>query len=294
MTREPRLIKQAMVPLADIETKHRLRPVSEAGVESLIASISDLKVMKDAIHVRKVRDGKLILIAGAHRLEAAKRLGWSEIEAKVWTDVTDDWARLLEVDDNLAGAEMDPLDTAVFLATRKRIYERLHPETRAGVAGAMARHHAADMMSVASFATATAQKFGLSDRHVRRMVAAGEALGPDEVLKLRSSERVTIADLQTLSQVTSAPERYAVINAMASRTAKSAADARRRYAAEQDGSNTVVKVPVEEELQCLMRAWKRASAAARRRFIQAEFEEVERLVSVVSKARRGFGQEAAE
>lgn len=51
----------------------RLRPVSESGVESLIASISETGVMKDAIHVRKKKDGSLHLIAGGHRLEAARR-----------------------------------------------------------------------------------------------------------------------------------------------------------------------------------------------------------------------------
>ncbi|HPT48548.1 MAG TPA: hypothetical protein PLM07_21900, partial [Candidatus Rifleibacterium sp.] len=54
-----------------------------------------------------------------------------EIAAHIWTDVTDDWARLMEVDDNLAGAEMNALDTAVFLAERKKVYEKLHPETKA-------------------------------------------------------------------------------------------------------------------------------------------------------------------
>ena len=88
-----------------------------------------------------------LFIAGGHRLEAAKRLGWEEIEAKIWTDVTDDWAAIMEIDDNLAGAEMNALDTAVFLATRKQVYERLHPETKAGVAGGLARQGSATELS---------------------------------------------------------------------------------------------------------------------------------------------------
>lgn len=88
-----------------------------------------------------------MFIAGGHRLEAAKRLGWEEIEAKIWTDVTDDWAAIMEIDDNLAGAEMNALDTAVFLATRKQVYERLHPETKAGVAGGLARQGSATELS---------------------------------------------------------------------------------------------------------------------------------------------------
>ncbi|MCU9850381.1 ParB N-terminal domain-containing protein [Defluviimonas sp. WL0024] len=123
--KKPTLMQITSVAVAEVDARRRLRPVSEAGVESLLASIAETQVMKDAIHVRKLKDGKLVLIAGAHRLEAAKRLGWEEIEAKVWTDVTDDWAQLMEIDDNLAGAEMNALDTAVFLAERQRLGWRL-------------------------------------------------------------------------------------------------------------------------------------------------------------------------
>ena len=142
-------MQQNRVKVAEIDCRRRLRPISEAGVESLIASIHETGVMKDAIHVRKKKDGSLVLIAGGHRLEAAKRLGWEEIEAKIWTDVTDDWAAIMEIDDNLAGAEMNALDTAVFLATRKQVYERLHPETKAGVAGGLARQGSATELSSA-------------------------------------------------------------------------------------------------------------------------------------------------
>lgn len=131
--KSPTLQMTGLVPVAEIQDLNRLRPVSEAGVEALKASIAETGVMKDAIHVRRKKGGVLVLIAGAHRLEAARQLGWTEIEAKVWVDVTDDWSRLMEIDDNLAGAEMGPLDTAVFLAERKAVYERLHPETKRGL-----------------------------------------------------------------------------------------------------------------------------------------------------------------
>ena len=46
--------------------------MSEAGVEALKASIIETGVMKDAIHVRRKKGGVLVMIAGAHRLEAAR------------------------------------------------------------------------------------------------------------------------------------------------------------------------------------------------------------------------------
>lgn len=262
----PTLQKIGLVPVADIDAKNRLRPVSEAGVEALKASIAETGVMKDAIHVRQKKGKGLVLLAGAHRLEAARQMGWTEIEAKVWTDVTDDWSRLMEIDDNLAGAEMGPLDTAVFLAERKAVYERLHPETKRGVAGALARHSATDIVSVASFAATTAEKFGLSERHVYRMLSIGGALSHDELRWLRASKApIRLADLQALAKIGDGKERSQVCIRL-SNGAKSAADAWRSHRAEA-GDEAPVKDPVEEAFIALSKAWARAPMAAKKRFL---------------------------
>lgn len=264
--KSPTLMTQSRVRLDEIIVRDRLRPVSEAGVESLLASIAEVGVMKDAIHVRKKKDGKLWLIAGGHRLEAARRLGWDEIEAKVWTDVTDDWARLMEIDDNLAGAEMNPLDTAWFLATRKVVYERLHPETKAGAF--KGNQHTGKLVGdIVSFATSTAEKFGVSTRHVERMIAAGCRLGPDEVRQLRRAPRqVTLKDLTEIGKIGETEEKYSVVEALAEGRAKTAAEARRAYKAA-SGETQPEKDPVEEAFKALLNAWARAPMAARRRFV---------------------------
>lgn len=266
----PTLTTMTRVPVADVVVRDRLRPVSEAGVASLLASIEETGVMKDAIHVRKKKDGSLHLMAGGHRLEAARRLGWEEIEAKVWADATDDWARLMEIDDNLAGAEMSPLDTAIFLARRKEVYERLHPETKAATGAALAakRWDAADTMSVASFVASTAEKFALSERHIRRMVAAGQKIGAGETGKLRKAPRpITLKDLIEISKIGGSVERYAVVDALAEGRAKSAAEARRKIRASETGDQPAVQDPVEAQFMALMTAWNRAGAAARKRFL---------------------------
>ncbi|MCB1345338.1 MAG: ParB N-terminal domain-containing protein [Rhodobacter sp.] len=275
---EPRLLRIDRVKVADIATAGRLRPVSEAGVESLLASIAEIGVMKDAIHLRQKKGGQLVLIAGGHRLEAARRLGWDEIEAKVWADVTDDWARLMEIDDNIAGAELSPLDTALFLAERKRVFERLHPEAKRGVAGAAARWDATDTMSVASFADATAEKFGLSQRHIFRLIAAGSRLDPRDVALLRKAPRpITLKDLAEIAKIGQAAERYEVVERLAEGRAKSAADARRAIAAS-EGNATPVEDPFEAALKALKAAWARAPKEARRRFCRDHGNEISALL----------------
>lgn len=253
------------IRLADVKAEQRLRPVSEAGVQSILASVAEIGRIKDPVHVRSNKKG-LTLLAGGHRMAAYAQLGIEEAEAWVWSGITNDHARMIEIDDNLAGAEMGPLDTAVFLAERKAVYERLHPETKRGVAGALAKHSATDIMSVASFAATTAEKFGISDRHVRRLVEIGSALSRDEVRWLRAAPApVRLNDLQALAKIGDAKDRSQVCIRL-SNGAKSAADAWRSHRSEA-GDEAPVKDPVEEAYVALSKAWARAPMAAKKRFL---------------------------
>lgn len=278
--KEPVLQSVGQVALADIEAGNRLRPISEAGVESLLASIAETGVMKDAIHLRRKKAGVLVLIAGGHRLEAAKRLGWETIEAKVWTDVTDDWSMLMEIDDNLAGAEMCALDNAIFLARRKEVYERLHPEAKRGAMGNLAsRGMLTDTMSVSSFATATAEKFGLSERHVRRMIAAGSKMSPKDVQMLRAApQAVSLADLMEISKADPAA-RYDAVALFSEGKVKRIGEAMRQRKAAANGVSNTVKDPVEEAFKALSALWSRTSLPARRRFVSDHVDELGAMIA---------------
>lgn len=248
---------------ADIVIGTRLRPVKRSGVESIRASVAQTGVLKDAIGLRKKKDGKLHLIYGMHRLTFALEEDWDTIDVKVWT-CTDDWARLMEIDDNLAGADLDALDNALFLAERKRVYERLHPETKHGAKGlATIGGVQTDTMSVWSFATTTAEKFGLSERHVRRMIAAGTALDADDIAMLRRAEKpVTLADIQTISKI-EPQHRNRVCAALAGGTATSASKALSQITAQP--STTLSSS--DAKLKSLSDAFARADMKAKRQFV---------------------------
>ncbi|PRZ48322.1 ParB/RepB/Spo0J family partition protein [Tritonibacter scottomollicae] len=273
------------LPVGDIDMNNRLRPVSSAGVEAIKASITELGVMKDAIHVRKIkRSGKIELLAGAHRLTAAGDLGWETIKVVCW-DCNDDFARLMEIDDNLAGAELTALDTAVFLAERKKVYERLHPEaTRGGARGN--QHTGGWQTDTMSFCQATAEKFGISDRHVRRMVSAGSVLTGGDAHRLRSSERpITLNDLTEIAKIGDVSERYRVIDLLAEGAAKSAKDARKTWASEQNKGVTPPMNNTEKTWQRLQDAWKRAPKAGRVTFLEEHGDEVQALLDEIRGGR---------
>lgn len=263
--REARLLDTRKVPVAEIDTTRRKRPVSEKAVAAIIASVEDMGHIKDPVDLRRMKDGRLRLMAGGHRVEAARQMGWTEIRADIW-DCTDDWAEIMEIDDNLAGADLTPLDTAIFLADRKRLYEKLHPETKRGVAGAAARWNATSHVPVASFVTASAEKFGQSETKIYRLVAAGERLDArDRDLLRKAPAPITQKDLFEIARVSNPAERYHVVEALSEGKAKSAADARKSF----NAAPTPPKDPVEEAFQALMARWTRAPIAVRRRFVDA-------------------------
>lgn len=116
------------------------------------------------------------IVAGHHRYEAAVRLGWREIEAVEFDGAELD-AELWEIDENLMRSELTEMERARALARRKEIYEIKHPETRAGVAGAEAKHGRAT--EKISFAADAAAKTGKTERAVRNSVRIGERLTPE-------------------------------------------------------------------------------------------------------------------
>ena len=274
---EPTLIQsKTSLPIDQIEVSGRLRPVSPAGVATIVASIREIGQLANPVVVRQLRrKGETVwrVLDGAHRLAAAVELGWTEVPVRVF-ECNDDQARIMEIDGNLSGAELNPLDTAVFLATRKAVYERLHPETKAGVAGGLARQGSASELS--SFAAVTAEKFGMTARQVQKIVSAGAKLGGDEVARLRQAPRqVTLKDLQDISRIANPVDRYGVVEALAAGSAKSASAALK---ARRAPTEAVEADPLEEQFKALSKAWMRAGAAARRRFVAAHVDDVMPLV----------------
>jgi len=284
--REPRLIEVTELAAEDIDVTGRLRPVSEAGVAAIMASIAEIGIVKDEVAVRRVRHqgNRLVLMAGGHRVEACRRLG-RKVPAKIW-DCADDWARLVEIDDNLAGADLCALDHAIFLAERKRVYEKLHPETASwGLRGNQYKGKVVtDMMS---FTTSTAEKFGLSERHVRRMIQSGTCLSPEDVAALRAAPKpVTLADLQQVAKTTSPGEHAAIVGALAQGAAKNAAEARRRWLAAQPGSRkTLPRDPDEVAWIALVKAWTGCRKSVRRRMVQSFEPELAALLAEFREQR---------
>lgn len=74
------------------------------------------------------------LIAGLHRLEACRLLGWMEIPVVVLS-LNEIDTRLAEIDENLIRNELNVLERGEQLKARKDLYEAKFPETKVGAKG---------------------------------------------------------------------------------------------------------------------------------------------------------------
>ena len=134
------------------------------------------------------------LIAGLHRLEAVKRLGWAEVECTV-SSLAGLQAELAEIDENFVRSGLSAVEYGEMLLRRKEIYEMLHPETKATYDGGAFRGNqhknvVTDKMSptTKSFVQDTADKLGVVPRTVERQIRTARNLAPEAKEIIRSTD----------------------------------------------------------------------------------------------------------
>lgn len=147
-------------------------PDEAAALASLIAATG----LQHPIRVRTIGN-RYCLVSGLRRLEAVRLLGWTTIPLTVSTAATDDEARLEEVMENLARAELKKLDRCQHLYELKRVYERLHPEAKNGANGGVGGKR--NENEIFAFSLDVAEKIGLSRRSIELAVKIWSELTPD-------------------------------------------------------------------------------------------------------------------
>lgn len=118
------------IPIERVVVGERLRRTGDQQVQELMKSIREVGLINPITVAEETEDGCL-LVAGAHRLEACKRLGHTEIDVHV-VSMPELRRQLIEVDENLAHSVLTTAQRAIFTAKRKALYVALHPETANG------------------------------------------------------------------------------------------------------------------------------------------------------------------
>ncbi len=115
------------IPLDQIEISGRIRPVDHKAAAKLALSMQEtdggtvIRRQINPIIVRPKKGGGYVLVVGAHRLAAASKLGWEDIAAIVG-EMSNDDAKLLEIDENLYRADLTQADLTFFMKSRLELF----------------------------------------------------------------------------------------------------------------------------------------------------------------------------
>ena len=168
--------------ISEIKINPGRRDTQQRNVEELARSIAAVGLMNP---ITITQDNTLI--AGLHRLEAVKLLGWTEIECVV-SEADGLQAELAEIDENFVRAGLSHRELGDLLLRRKELYEAIHPETRQGQRnGQTAKNANSSLLETKSFAQDTADKLGVSKRTVEQLVQTARDLTPEAKKTIRDA-----------------------------------------------------------------------------------------------------------
>ena len=184
-------METASLVVTDIIVRNRIRSsLSEPAIASLMDSLTKIG-LQTPISVIWHDDGP-VLVAGRHRLEAAKRLGWPIIKAVEFKD--EKQARLWEISENLARSELSDAERRQHIAEWVELTAEKVRHNAAPVAGGT--------QPVEKGIRKAAKELGITERTVRRAVAA-ESLPASVKMAaddagIRTTKRAEIAKLPTV------------------------------------------------------------------------------------------------
>ena len=192
------------IKISDIKINPGRRTAVKNGIEELAFSISEIGLLNP---ITLTEDHTLI--AGLHRLEAVKLLGWTEVECTI-AGLEGLSAELAELDENFARTNLSPLEIGDLLKRRKDIYEALYPETKAGTAQAIGMNKAkgnnvnCNLQSTRkSFIEDTANVTGSHPSTIARHIKIASELEPEAKEILKGAKKTVSSS--TLKKITKLP-----------------------------------------------------------------------------------------
>ena len=185
------------IKISEIKINPGRRDTQQRNVEELARSIAAVGLMNP---ITVTQDNTLI--AGLHRLEAVKLLGWTEIECTI-SDADGLQAELAEIDENFVRAGLSHRELGDLLLRRKELYEAIHPETRQGQRnGQTAKNDNLTVLQAKPFSEDTADKLGVSKRTVERLVQTAANLTPEAKKTIRDAgDKITKGDALKISRL---------------------------------------------------------------------------------------------
>jgi len=201
--------------IADIEVGTRKRKLDESKVRSIADSFTSIGQLQP-ITVSSGDYGKYRLIAGLHRLEAAKSIGWEAIQATEFEgdEVT---VELAEIDENLMRNDLTVLEQGEHLARRQELVGFKQGDNRFTIGRG-------DTMTPLKTTPEIAQDIGLTERSAQRRMQVARNIVPEVKDTIRNTE-IANSTTQLLELARLTPEKQVEVAKSITDGAVSIADA---------------------------------------------------------------------
>ncbi len=252
--------KLQRIPLRDIDPCAHPRKLDQKAVDMLAASIREIGLLNPITVTpcptmgAELQAQRWVLVAGQHRADACRSLGWTEIDAFVVEGARYLDAELMSIDENLCRAELTASQRAAATKRRKQIWEVLHPPAQGGktipTLGGDQK---------VGFAAATAEATGQSKRSINQHIARAEVLGDETLSKVTGTSLDKGVELDALVKLPEARRKDLIERAAAGErvTARSAPKLPTWSNKKRDVADRVVA-----ELRSSAAAFKRAASSA--------------------------------
>ena len=179
------------IQISDIEipSGRELRTDITALADSIshVGLLNPITVQTTTIYkeAQESRDG-YSLVAGLHRLEAVKSLGYETIMAVV-VELEDLKRDLAEIDENLVRLDIPVIDQADRMKLRQHIYEGLGLTSEHGGDRKSAEYNDENQTAPSAFWFDTAEKTGMSERSIQELTQISKNIGRDLKAEIRSA-----------------------------------------------------------------------------------------------------------
>ncbi len=172
-----------VVAVGDVVVGPRKRPLNGEKVTGLQASMAEVGLLQPIVITERYG-----LVAGRHRLEAARRLGWGTVAARI-APLDGLRAELAEIDENLMRNELTVLEQGEHLLRRSEILEALGERARVGWNGNQYTEVGGDTVSPPKTTAVIAGEIGLGERSAQRRLQIARDLD-DEVKEAIAAEPI--------------------------------------------------------------------------------------------------------
>lgn len=198
----------------EIQVGLRKRKLDEGKVRSLAESLQSIGQLQP-ITVERCEYGVYRMIAGLHRLEAAKLLGWQKIEAQEFEgDAV--VVELAEIDENLMRNDLTVLEQGEHLARRQELVGRN-----------VGRYPNPATVAELKTMPEIAKEIGLSERSAHNRISVARNIAPEVKDAIRDTE-IANSTTQLLELARLAPEKQVEVAKSIADGASSIADAVRQ------------------------------------------------------------------